>query len=153
MNIASSLSEKIAPDEKLARVISAGKSAKHYKKKIKKADNGEYNVKSSVFLDKRNPGKISVNRISTLLEYEAHQLGLEHQEKHQPDSTYYGFAQLLTSDCHECNCDVEKDDINGQQPYHANIIYSHENKEQQMLITTKLAYYAKFIPHIGHAIW
>ena len=101
-------------------------------------------------MDTRDPYKISVNRISTLTLEEAHALGLEHRDeinrdKEKPE-TYHGFGKLSVQVCLGAGCTkVEKDDMQGTKPYHANIVYPKAQKFDDMEIAIILAEHARLV--------
>jgi hypothetical protein len=131
------LSEDVDDTEEIARIICD-------KKLI--AQNNE--IKVGAFLYKPIPTEISVNRISTLDNQARHDLGKKHQEKNQPDRTYYGYAQIQVKICRDLGCDVIKDDVGGTLPYHANIIYpTPQLKQTDFKIATKIALLCTFVPH------
>ena len=96
----------------------------------------------------RNPSELSVNRNSSISIEETHQLGIIHQQERQPKSTYHGYAEVTAQLCFDTKCRVQKDDVGGKQPYHANIIYPYaQDKEDNQEIAVQLAYHAEFIKH------
>ncbi len=144
------LQKEILKNEKLARIICASRKQKKYQKKIiYDADNDNWNVQVSVFLDDRNPSEISVNKITTLDLENSHYLGLEHKNEKQPELKYYGFAQINASICYEQNCIILQDDLKGLKPYHANIIYPEEQNTSNHDIATTLAFISVFEKYDG----
>lgn len=143
-----SLPDEITEDEKLARVICASSKPKRYKRTAFYYDESEkrYVVLVGQFISHNNPIELSVNRISTISLELAHQLGLNHRNDYQPQSTYHGFAELRAALCFENGCKVEKDDLGGTKPYHANIIYPYAQgeKENDQEMAAQLAYHAEF---------
>jgi len=147
MNI--SLSEVIDSSENLGRIICAGSTRSSYRKSFDEdpQNPGKYFVKTGVFIDKRTPMQFSVNRISTLTEQQVHKLGLDHQEKTGRPS-YNGYAKIKAELCYGLNCVIEKDDVNGTNPYHANIIYPEVNEKQDYQeIAAQLALHAEFVKY------
>ena len=136
----------VSGEEMLARNLIGGNSKKSVKK-LFDPDNGT--IKPSRFLDKRNPTEISVNRISTLSEREAHQLGIAHKDETNKTAesaqTYHGYAAILAQTCYDAECHVRKDDEGGTKPYHANIVYPKEQKYDDMEIAVVLATKATLI--------
>lgn len=140
------LPDIVAEEEELARVVCDSSKQKKYKNKIiYNEDDDSWDVQVSVFLDGREPKEVhSVNRISTLNLGQAHALGIQHRDDHQPDSTYHGFAKILAAICYEQDCAVEPDDLDGTKPYHANITYPNTKLEDMHEIATKLAELSEF---------
>jgi hypothetical protein len=139
------LPDEVSRDEKLARIICGSSRLRRYVSFQEGA--GKYDVKVSVFIDIRNPMELSVNRISTISLHEAHSLGIAHRDKYQVNSTYHGFAEVLAGRCFDLNCKVEKEDYDGAQPYHANIIYPVGQKEDSQEIAVQLAFHAEFVQY------
>ena len=142
------LPDEVSGDENLARVICDSSQPKRSRAKFYFDDRaGKYIVKVGVFIDSRNPMQLSVNRISTLSLHEAHEFGVHHRYIYQPQLTYHGFAQVLANICFDLNCNVKKDDYNGTQPYHANILYPFGQKEDSQEIAVQLAFHAEFVQY------
>ena len=148
------LPDAVAYEEDLARNLIGGSS----KKSIKKLYNPDTKaIKPSRFLDTRNPRELSVNRISTLTERQAHKLGIEHADEIKrsgnTNSVYHGFAKISVRECLEAGCsEVVKDDYNGSKPYHANIIYPQSEKSDEMEIANVLAFKAVLVKYNTDAI-
>ena len=143
-----SLPAAVAAHEKLARIICASSRRRRYERDAFYYDEAEqrYIIVPRQFIDARPPShgkELSVNRISTLSLEEAHELGVAHRHARQPELTYHGFAELTAQACFEKDCRVEKDDMGGTQPYHANIIYPYPQKEGEQEVATKLAHLAE----------
>lgn len=143
-----SLPDIVQENEKLARIICASSKPKNYEQTAYRFDESSKRniVLTAQFIDKRYPSELSVNRISSLTLEESHNLGLEHQQKRQSNLTYHGFAEITAKICFDNNCQVKKEDYDGEQPYHANIIYPYpqESKEDKQEIAVQLAYNAEF---------
>lgn len=152
-----SKSENLLPDtlgyeENLARNIIGGSSRRSIKKKLYDPDT--LHVHPSRFFDNRNPRELSVNRISTISNEHAHQLGIDQKEeinKNNPDQkpqVYHGYAKLSVQDCLDAGCTgVEKEDYGGSKPYHANILYPEKEKFEEMEIANMLAFKANLIKY------
>lgn len=143
------LPNTISEDEELARVVCASSKAKKYEKTaFYLNEEKKYVVNVLVFLSHNNPIELSVNRISTITYQESHELGKQHQRDNQKTSTYHGFAKVKAKLCFDKGCKVQKDDIGGTKPYHANIIYPYsQTKEDNQEIAVELAHHAEFIKH------
>ncbi|MAZ38987.1 MAG: hypothetical protein CMF49_02620 [Legionellales bacterium] len=138
------LPESISPDELLARSIFCGFERKSLKTKI---DIDNNIARPSLFIDNRNPWELSVNRIS-YYEGDKHTLGIEHYKKHPTHYGYSGYAEIAARDVFEIGCSIEKDDVKGTNPFHANIKYPAENpKEKCMACAVKLAFKSTLILH------
>ncbi|HRI75525.1 MAG TPA: hypothetical protein PLX33_00900 [Alphaproteobacteria bacterium] len=125
--------------EDLARHLCGGKK----RKSIRKLYNPEtLEANPSQFMDTRTPTELSVDRVSTLSLSEAFQLGWKFFTEgpaNDPNKTYHGFAKLLTRHCREAQCEVVAATYNGEKPYHANIQYPREVKEDDMEYANILA--------------
>ena len=142
------LPDEVSGEEKLARVICDSKKPKKSRAKFYFDERArKYIVKVSAFIDTRNPMQLSVNRISTLSLDRAHDLGVRHRDRYQKELTYHGFAEILASMCFDLNCEVKKEDYNGTEPYHADIIYPVGHKEDSQEIAVQLAFYAEFVQY------
>ena len=138
-----SLPNCIGAEENLGRILHGG-SKKKYIKRLFDPETG--NVKPSQFMDSRNPTELSVNRVSTLNVIQAHEFGIKHVEKinknnNQQIQVYRGYAKLIAQIAYDEECKIIKDDLNGTNPYHANIIYPREqgSKFEDMEIAIVLA--------------
>ena len=141
------LSDTVIPEEDLARIICDSSKPKNYEKTSFRysKEEGRYIICTGKFIDSRNPTTLSVNRISTLSEQEAHKLGIIHQKEKQSQLTYHGFAKITAKLCFDKGCGVKKDDDDGKKPYHANIIYpySQDAKEEKQEVAVYLAFHAE----------
>jgi hypothetical protein len=147
------LPNTVESQEDLARNLIGGNKPKDIKKKL--FDPVTEEIKPSRFLDSRNPREISINRISTLTELQAHRLGCDHRDEinrnnpgNQPQ-TYHGFAKLKAEMCMKVGCKVIPDTYAGTKPYHGNIIYPKDQKQDDMEIAVELALKAKLIKYVG----
>jgi hypothetical protein len=136
----------INPDEVLARVAcGSSKLTKNKALFYKDDETGIIRANVTLFMDARNPAELSVNRIFTLSEGEAHKLGETHRAAHQPTATYWGYAQINASICFSKNCEVIKDDMGGTKPYHANIVFPKDASFQEIqAIATYFAFKSLF---------
>lgn len=151
MNLGISLPDLIDASEDLGRMIFGGTEKKTQKKYIV-ADGTNllnYSIKPSVFLDTRNPMILSVNRISTLPTSDCHEIGVKHhKDKNMPSSSSYtGFAKINAGKVYEEECAIVKDDVGGSNPYHANVEYPCQKKEDCLVIASKLAFFSELVLH------
>ena len=144
------LGDVVQPNENLARNLIGGSSSKNLKKLFEPKTE---NIKPSQFFDSRNPKELSVNRISTLTDAKAHELGLQLKDEinaKNPEQlkAYHGYGKLTVQICLDAGCSrVEKEDYKGKKPYHANIIYPAKEKFEEMEIANILAFKAKLFKY------
>lgn len=144
------LSSVVGKEEELARNLIGGSSRKSIKK-IYNPNTDE--IKPSQFLDTRYPTELSVNRISTLTDAIAHELGLQLKDEMNSGNTeqlkiYHGFGKLTAQICLDAGClSIEKEDYKGKKPYHANIIYPAKEKFEEMEIAIILAFKSELIKY------
>lgn len=144
------LNAGIKRNEKLARIICDSKTPRKYRKKFYlNEETGEYTVTALTFIDTKHPSSLSVHRCSFLSISGMHGIGLNHQKTRQPELTYHGYAHLMAEFCYDAGCQIEKDDMDGTLPYHANILYPKDQTkdEDAQEIATILAFHARFEPH------
>lgn len=140
------LPDIVEETEDLARIICAGSKRSSYKNYFDyNYEDKKYDIKPTVFMDDRNPVELSVNRISTLDEAEADELGLKHRAETGRPASYNGYAKIQAKNCFDHDCKVLKDDYDGLKPYHANIIYPALEKELNMSIAIQLAFRAELV--------
>lgn len=142
------LSELVESNELLQRIICGSSKKGRYSKTCFSYNTVEerYEVNVAVFTDYSSEYNVSVNRLNTISEKEAHGLGMHHQQTYQTTRTYHGYAKVSAGLCFKYSCNIKKDDLGGTNPYHANIIYpAPQSEEDGQEIASKLAYHAEFV--------
>ena len=147
-----SLPDDVAEDEELARIICASSNENKRKRyAFYFCDNEKkYIIRTGQFMEDRYPSTLSVNRVSSIPVSKAHELGEEWRMSYKPHHVYYGYGELTAQTCLSVNCKLEKDDLGGENPFHANILYPYPQKEDNQEIAVELAYKAKFVQLIKH---